>query len=67
MTNRVLEHTGAKFPIIQAGGLDRPLSAGQTVGLIDEVKSAQAIIDETVAQFHAITGRLGALAAARGF
>ena len=37
------------------------------VGLIDEVKTAQAIIDETVAQFHDITGRLGALAAARGF
>jgi enoyl-[acyl-carrier protein] reductase II len=44
-----------------------PALAGQTVGLIDEVKTAQAIIDETVAQFHDITGRLGALAAARGF
>ena len=44
-----------------------PALAGQTVGLIEEVKTAQAIIDETVAQFHDITGRLGALAAARGF
>jgi enoyl-[acyl-carrier protein] reductase II len=44
-----------------------PALAGQTVGLIDEVKTAQQIIDETVAQFHDITGRLGALAAARGF
>ena len=44
-----------------------PALAGQTVGLIDEVKTAQQIIDETVAQFQDITGRLGALAAARGF
>jgi enoyl-[acyl-carrier protein] reductase II len=44
-----------------------PALAGQTVGLIDEVKTAQQIIDETVAQFHDITGRLGALAAARAF
>ena len=44
-----------------------PALAGQTVGLIDEVKTAKAIIDETVAQFHDITGRLGALAATRGF
>jgi len=44
-----------------------PALAGQTVGLIDEVKTAQQIIDETVSQFHDITGRLGALAAARGF
>ena len=44
-----------------------PALAGQTIGLIDEVKTAQQIIDETVAQFHDITGRLGALSAARGF
>jgi enoyl-[acyl-carrier protein] reductase II len=44
-----------------------PALAGQTVGLIDEVKPVQRIIDETIAQFHDITGRLGALAAARGF
>lgn len=44
-----------------------PALAGQTIGLIDEVKTAQQIIDETVAQFHDITGRLGALAATRGF
>lgn len=44
-----------------------PALAGQTVGLIDEVKTAKQIIDETVAQFHDITGRLGALAATRGF
>ncbi len=44
-----------------------PALAGQTIGLIDEVKTAQQIIGETVAQFHDITGRLGALAAARGF
>ena len=44
-----------------------PALAGQSIGLIDEVKTAQQIIDETVAQFHDITGRLGALAATRGF
>jgi enoyl-[acyl-carrier protein] reductase II len=44
-----------------------PALAGQTVGLIDSVKSAQAIIDDTVAEFFAITGRLGALAATRSF
>lgn len=41
--------------------------AGQTAGLIDEIKTARQIIDETVAEFHAISGRMGALAAARGF
>ena len=41
--------------------------AGQTAGLIDEVKSAKQIIDETVAEFFAITQRLGALSAARSF
>ncbi|HET7793519.1 MAG TPA: nitronate monooxygenase [Rhizobacter sp.] len=44
-----------------------PALAGQTVGLIDSVKSAQQIIDETVAEFFAITARLGALAQARAF
>ena len=41
--------------------------AGQSAGLIDAVKSAREIIEETVAQFFAITGRLGGLAAAKGF
>lgn len=44
-----------------------PALAGQTVGLIDSVKSAQQIIDDTVAEFFAITARLGALAQARSF
>ena len=44
-----------------------PALAGQTVGLVDSVKSAQAIIDDTVAEFFAITARLGALAQARSF
>jgi enoyl-[acyl-carrier protein] reductase II len=38
-----------------------PALAGQSAGLIHEVKSVQAIIDDTVAGFHAITRRLGAL------
>jgi enoyl-[acyl-carrier protein] reductase II len=44
-----------------------PALAGQSAGLIDEIKSAQAIIEDTVAQFFTITGRLGGLAAARTF
>ena len=41
--------------------------AGQSSGLIDEVKTAKQIIDETVAEFHEITGRLGKLADASAF
>ena len=44
-----------------------PALAGQTVGLIDAIKTAQEIIDQTVAEFFAITSRLGALAQARSF
>lgn len=44
-----------------------PALAGQTAGLINEVKSAQEIIEQTVAEFFAITARLGALASARTF
>ncbi|MDE2416936.1 MAG: nitronate monooxygenase [Burkholderiales bacterium] len=44
-----------------------PALAGQSAGLIDSVKSAQQIIDDTVAEFFAITERLGALASARSF
>jgi enoyl-[acyl-carrier protein] reductase II len=44
-----------------------PALAGQTVGLIDSVKSAQEIIEQTVAEFFAITSRLGNLASARSF
>jgi enoyl-[acyl-carrier protein] reductase II len=41
--------------------------AGQTAGLIDEIKTAREIIEETVAEFHAIGRRLGALAATKSF
>lgn len=44
-----------------------PALAGQTVGLIDSIKSAQAIIDDTVAEFFAITQRLGALGQQHSF
>ena len=44
-----------------------PALAGQTAGLIDAVKSAQEIIEQTVAEFFTITTRLGALAQARSF
>jgi enoyl-[acyl-carrier protein] reductase II len=44
-----------------------PALAGQTVGLITEIKSAQEIIEQTVEEFFAITERLGALARARVF
>jgi enoyl-[acyl-carrier protein] reductase II len=44
-----------------------PALAGQTAGLINSIKTAQQIIDDTVAEFFAITQRLGALAQARTF
>jgi enoyl-[acyl-carrier protein] reductase II len=44
-----------------------PALAGQSAGLIDAIKPAQQIIAETVAEFFAITGRLGALASAGNF
>jgi enoyl-[acyl-carrier protein] reductase II len=44
-----------------------PALAGQTVGLIHAVKSAQQIIDDTVAEFFAITRRLGGLGGAKNF
>ncbi len=44
-----------------------PALAGQTAGLITSVKTAKEIIDETVAEFFAITARLGGLAQSRSF
>jgi enoyl-[acyl-carrier protein] reductase II len=44
-----------------------PALAGQSAGLIDQVKTADQIIAETVSQFFAITARLGGLAAAQSF
>ena len=44
-----------------------PALAGQTAGLIHEVKTAQQIIDDTVRQFFEITARLGSLASSRSF
>ena len=44
-----------------------PALAGQTAGLIDSIKTAQEIIEETVAGFFAITARLGGLAQAHSF
>ena len=44
-----------------------PALAGQSAGLVHEVLSVQRIVDDTVSEFHAITGRLGALAAGRAF
>ena len=44
-----------------------PALAGQTAGLIDSIKTAQQIIDDTVAEFFAITQRLGALGQRRAF
>ncbi len=41
--------------------------AGETAGLIDEVRSARAIIADMVAEFHAIAGRMGAMATAADF
>lgn len=44
-----------------------PALAGQSAGLIDSVKSARAIIDDTVAEFFAISSRLAGLGQARSF
>ena len=44
-----------------------PALAGQSAGLIDSVKTAQQIIEDTVAEFFAITARLGGLAQERSF
>lgn len=41
--------------------------AGQTAGLIDEVKSVQEIISSMVAEFFVISERMGQLAAKHGF
>ncbi len=41
--------------------------AGQTVGLINEIKPAKQIIDETVAEFFEITARMGNLATSKTF
>lgn len=44
-----------------------PALAGQSAGLIDSIKTAKEVIDDTVAGFFEITSRLGALAQARSF
>jgi len=44
-----------------------PALAGQSAGLITEVKTAAQIIDDTVAEFFAITTRLGQLAQRQTF
>ena len=50
------------------GDLDAaPALAGQSAGLIHGVLPVQQIIEQTVAQFHAIAGRMGALAQAKAF
>jgi enoyl-[acyl-carrier protein] reductase II len=38
-----------------------PALAGQSAGLIHEVKSVATIIEDTVAEFHAIAKRMGQL------
>ena len=44
-----------------------PALAGQSAGLIHEVLTVQQIIESTVAEFHAIGARLGAMAASASF
>jgi len=41
--------------------------AGQSAGLIDEVKTAKQIIDETIAEFFAIAAGLGTMGTAQAF
>jgi enoyl-[acyl-carrier protein] reductase II len=44
-----------------------PALAGQSAGLIDSVKTAHQIIEETVAEFFSISARMGNLAQSRNF
>jgi enoyl-[acyl-carrier protein] reductase II len=44
-----------------------PALAGQSAGLIDSVKSAKDIIEDTVAEFFQISTRMGAMAQRRSF
>ena len=44
-----------------------PALAGQSAGLIDAVKTAQQIIDDTVAEFFQITARMASMAQGRHF
>jgi enoyl-[acyl-carrier protein] reductase II len=44
-----------------------PALAGQSAGLVHAVLTAQQIIDQTVAEFHQISQRLGQLAQRRSF
>ena len=44
-----------------------PALAGQSAGLIDSIKTAKEVIDDTVAGFFEITARLGALGQTRSF
>lgn len=44
-----------------------PALAGQSAGLIHEVKSAKDIIEQTIAQFMAISQRMGTMGAANNF
>ena len=44
-----------------------PALAGQSAGLIHEVLSVQQIVESTIAEFHRIAGRMGALASACQF
>lgn len=44
-----------------------PALAGQSAGLIHEIKTAKQIIDDTVAQFFEISARMAAMHAARSF
>ncbi len=44
-----------------------PALAGQSAGLIDAVRTAQQIVDDTVAEFFNIARRMGALGSAQSF
>jgi len=41
--------------------------AGQSAGLIDSVKTAKDIIEDTVAEFFEISARMGAMSQGRRF
>ena len=64
----VFSAVGASTDLSFGGDMEASVAlAGQSAGLIDEVKPVDTIINEMVTEFHAISGRLGGLSQSGGF
>ena len=55
------------FDVINGDMEAAPALAGQSAGLIDSVKTAKDIIEDTVAEFFEISARMGAKAQSQSF